>query len=63
MRKVERPPYHPDKPSEADKRNGAVSRVFDPGTMSLRLVSEAKGLEVMAERAAGLVFEIGRSLI
>ena len=37
--------------------------MFDLGTMVLRLVSEAKGLEEIEEKAARIVFELGRVIL
>jgi len=40
-----------------------ISQMFDLGNMVLRLVSEAKGIDEVEERVAGVVFELGRSLM
>lgn len=38
-----------------------ISRMFDPGKVVARLVSEAKGMDEEEERAAGAVLGPGRS--
>ena len=40
-----------------------ISQRFDLGTMALRPVSEAKGIEEIEEKVAKVVFELGRSIL
>jgi len=40
-------------------KKGVISQRFDLGTMALRPVSEAKGIEEIEEKAAKVVFDLG----
>ena len=42
-------------------RKGAISRRFDPGEITPRLVSKAKGMDEVEERVAGAAFELDGS--